>query len=863
MATTGNIDMTLLEEGQNNADITVNSALARLDALITKTVISETSTPPGSPTNGDRYLVGASATGDWAGQDGKIAYYYNQWIFQTVPEGWILYNTTDDTFKVHLGSGSYTDVVTSASFALDQEIGLTASTVQSQGETPLTQNKPIHEVSNVSNANDVVTLPTAVAGKFHVVINNGANTLQIFPASGDKIGTVAVDNSVSLDSGESGLFFAFDTTGYGFVKGGTGGGLGDMQAANNLSDVASIKTSRTNIGLGVVNGFLDRDDSEISVVDGTRTFSVSVKAPATEFEFWSDSVKYTKNSTQSVVFPDTEGVHHFYFDAAGTLVTTQAFDENTIILVGTYVANLYWDADANETIFLGEERHGFEMAPVTHATMHNNFGSQYNSGGDILTIQTDGTGDDAADAQIELDTIVFRDEDIRHEFSDGSPQDLSPIAQIPVFWHEGSDADWRKSAANDYPIMYGGREPESSGDRVNYNELVGSLWQLTEVTNGNFMLMHIFITNEINHPYIAIVGQNEYSTIANARAGAETELNSLVLGGLPFQEFVPLYTLIVETNNGYANIPEARFRTTDAGDDFIDWRDQPSTAGGGSGGGTTLPVNDTVALVRDPADNSKQVRIDAGSVPTSSTVVLTAPATDLDLADVITDNDFAGSHEGRLVRTGANAYAVHRHNLTATTAPATSNDTTENYAVGSIWIDTTNDRAYICVDATTSAAVWKEIGGGTILGYEQAEVTSTGSTTGQIPTDDSIPQSGEGGEVLTLNYTAKNANSKLLIICEGFAGHNNASTKTMAASLLVDSAQAFAARAFGQDQYGVATFCFSQEYEPGDTSLHTYRLRLGHSATSTTTRWAGTPFTGVNMFSTNPKITMTILEIKQ
>ena len=45
----------------------------------------------------------------------------------------------------------------------------------------------------------------------------------------------------------------------------------------------------------------------------------------------------------------------------------------------------------------------------------------------------------------------------------------------------------------------------------------------------------------------------------------------------------------------------------------------------------------------------------------------------------------------------------------ATAAPAVTNDTTEGYAVNSLWIDVTNDKAYICVDATDGAAVWVEI----------------------------------------------------------------------------------------------------------------------------------------------------------
>lgn len=51
----------------------------------------------------------------------------------------------------------------------------------------------------------------------------------------------------------------------------------------------------------------------------------------------------------------------------------------------------------------------------------------------------------------------------------------------------------------------------------------------------------------------------------------------------------------------------------------------------------------------------------------------------------------------------------------ATTAPTTTDDSGSSYEVGSVWVDVTNDKAYICLDATVSAAVWTEVtqsGGG-------------------------------------------------------------------------------------------------------------------------------------------------------
>jgi len=63
------------------------------DSVISKSI----STPPGSPTTGDRYIVGASATGAWAGQDNNITEYNGtSWDFYTVNEGFATWVEDED-----------------------------------------------------------------------------------------------------------------------------------------------------------------------------------------------------------------------------------------------------------------------------------------------------------------------------------------------------------------------------------------------------------------------------------------------------------------------------------------------------------------------------------------------------------------------------------------------------------------------------------------------------------------------------------------------------------------------------------------------------------------------------------------------
>ena len=92
---------------------------------------------------------------------------------------------------------------------LDVNAGLTASTTQTQGQGALTAQ--VNEISTVANDNDTVTLPPAVAGTEIEIINDGANTLQMFPASGDNLG-LGVDVAEQLEANERVVFVAYDAT---------------------------------------------------------------------------------------------------------------------------------------------------------------------------------------------------------------------------------------------------------------------------------------------------------------------------------------------------------------------------------------------------------------------------------------------------------------------------------------------------------------------------------------------------------------------------------------------------------------------------------------------------------------------------
>lgn len=90
MSRTAHLDLPLVLPAQAQKHVTVNEALARLDAVAQLRVISSgVGTPPGGVGEGASYLVPAGAGGDWAGMAGRIAVRANGgWVFLTPRAGW-------------------------------------------------------------------------------------------------------------------------------------------------------------------------------------------------------------------------------------------------------------------------------------------------------------------------------------------------------------------------------------------------------------------------------------------------------------------------------------------------------------------------------------------------------------------------------------------------------------------------------------------------------------------------------------------------------------------------------------------------------------------------------------------------------
>lgn len=338
----------------------------------------------------------------------------------------------------------------------------------------------------------------------------------------------------------------------------------DLKVNVGLARTASLGIPIANAARKEPTGLPNRTDTVVSKVDGTRTLTITPTGAS--FAVWVEGIRYAKTIAEDVIWTDVEGTHWFYYDNTGTLQVTTSWPA---IPDTALIAAIQWDAVNKEGV-LYEERHGIVMSGATHEYLHDIFGAQHDWGLGITNITIDGGGGLDSHAQFGVADGEFHDEDIEHHIVDGSPQTLSPIAELPV-WYLSGAALWRRKTANTFPFVYAGQEG-APGTRVPYNSFGGGVWGWTEVSNNRYVCVHVFGTPGVVEPVATIQGQEDYSNINAARDGAESELANLYTVGLPSVEFVPLATLIIQTG-AYANTPKAQFRTVDSsGAEFIDWR---------------------------------------------------------------------------------------------------------------------------------------------------------------------------------------------------------------------------------------------------------------------------------------------------
>lgn len=338
-------------------------------------------------------------------------------------------------------------------------------------------------------------------------------------------------------------------------------------------------------------GWEDINSYRLDFNDTLRTLTVSTPTspvPKNYYTHWQRGVEYRKTSDEQIIIPDTEGLFLIYYinGVLNYVLDPDPQQISQIIRMYATVAYVYWNATDGQSEYLGYEPHTRGMPQVTHTYNHFAFGARYLAGLDLTDILADQNGSLDTHAQFGVLSGSLFDEDVIH-----FPVSFGSTVGLKVYYLIGPEANpsLRSNGLSGFSVTNA-----AAGERLAYNQLTGGNYQLTECTNGYWLLCHVFANNSYidAERTFAMVGQEEYSSIDDARDAAKTEIFGLRISGVVGPEMVPVATVIFQTGDSgatnFSNAAKARIVSTDLGADYVDHRRSLSPGGGGT---AAVPVN--------------------------------------------------------------------------------------------------------------------------------------------------------------------------------------------------------------------------------------------------------------------------------
>lgn len=202
MTLSARLHITELAPTQSNRSVTVNEAIAKLEAgssLFTAVSLGD-NTPPVSPTarDGDVYVLGTAPTGAWAGQGRNIAIFHNDgWFFLPAIYGMLCYAQDEGVYYYFLGSsspGTWTALsIGSGSSASTTEV--LTGTDSSKSVTPDALAALWEKGSDVASAS---TVSLGEGGYFHITGTTTITDIDFATAKDGRAAWVVFDGALTL-----------------------------------------------------------------------------------------------------------------------------------------------------------------------------------------------------------------------------------------------------------------------------------------------------------------------------------------------------------------------------------------------------------------------------------------------------------------------------------------------------------------------------------------------------------------------------------------------------------------------------------------------------------------------------------------
>lgn len=309
------LNLVEIQQGQNQKEVTHNEALRQLEAKLVRVLSRTTTAEPGSPGEGDTYIVPTGATGtDWSNKDGDVAHFFaGSWKFYTPEEGWRFWVNDEDIVVAYDG----TQFVTSSSVPKYIIANKSADyTIQN------TENGFLFLV-DASGSNITITLPAAGSlGGVNVgvvKVDSSANTVTVVPDSGVPDTIEGAASLILEDQWQGTLLASDDVDNWLGIGGGSGGA--DLPL---LDDEAKIFANAS---------------------DNTKAVSLDLSG-------------ITTATTRTYAAPNKDGTLALLSDATGGGIASNEFDED-----GGTTSGLTWGFQA------GNFREGNTVTQIAAGTV--------------------------------------------------------------------------------------------------------------------------------------------------------------------------------------------------------------------------------------------------------------------------------------------------------------------------------------------------------------------------------------------------------------------------------------------------------------------------------------------------------------
>lgn len=199
---------------------------------------------------------------------------------------------------------------------------------------------------------------------------------------------------------------------------------------------------------------------------------------------------------------------------------------------------IYYDAENNQILYRGNNKHGSLWNPWIHWPWHQTFNSMRETGLQFTDLLADGDGSRDEHAQFGVSAGTCFHEDI---YATAAAQ--SAPANFPVWYFNGA-----------LPRIY----PNSTNSLVVDGLLCyNSGGAVVPADDDYFVMYHIFFSNDMTQPFLSVMGQDQYDKVSTATVMIDSEVQQ-VKDLLPHQNLLYIGTLIYQTSARFGNSYHSR-----------------------------------------------------------------------------------------------------------------------------------------------------------------------------------------------------------------------------------------------------------------------------------------------------------------